>query len=65
MKLASSILIIVTIMCVMESAHPVDWTHYYLKAACKLMESRNVKDARSDGMLFMYLFKNIANVYQN
>lgn len=38
------------LVCVMDSVHSEDWSHFYLKAACKLMESRDLKIGNSIGI---------------
>lgn len=38
------------LVCVTDSVHSEDWSHFYLKAACKLMESRDLKIGNSIGI---------------
>lgn len=49
MKLAGLVFVLSIVMCVIDMAHSEDWSLFYLRAACKLMESRHFKTGNSIG----------------
>lgn len=58
MKLAGLVFVLSIVMCVTDLAHSEDLSHFYLRAACKLMESRDFKTGNSIGtyiQLYIYI----------
>lgn len=47
MKVAGLVCVFGIIICVTGMVHSQDWTYYYLKAACKLLEGRQLRSEHS------------------
>lgn len=62
MKLAGLVFVLSIVMCVIDLAHSEDWSHFYRRAACKLMESRDFKTGNSIGT-YIQLYIDIHNTF--